>query len=517
MAPIPVLLASSLLASSLLACSSPEDDSGSDLATIEWSGAVSLDADFVVASGETLVIAPGTTITAASGVTLVVEGELDALGTLDAPILFTAASTDGTSGDASAWGGIAFTSGAVSATFEGVDVYKSGSIIEHAVLEHATRALHVSGSSPYLHAVTFQSNEIPMTVDTVGGAGLLISDGSTTRVRDCTFEDNVANTFAFGGGVYVDRADPILQDNTLHGNSASYGGGLSTDLMASPIVGSWFDTNDSQSEGGAISLVSTVSALLGNTVFQNTSKTDGAGVHVCVTCYPHASPYLYDNVITDNVSTTADPDEGAAGIGAAFLGGMASNDVHGNLRDGQPSDFSWYNIDSEDWPDWVANPSLSDVWWGTEDADAIGATVYDGVDNPEYATVAIDAARVEPIGGAIPRAIIATRKMQYEDAGDDMPVFLTVYNPGAERVVTLTILQDDVVPDLELAYPDAEVDGGVWTLTLPENSVWFGTIASSTYDGVSVSDVTWSAELLDTAGARIGVPVIARYFTSPAE
>lgn len=489
----------------LLACDAPPLP---DATVVTWDAPVALEADFTVPAGTTLVIEPGVTVTAAAGARLVVRGELRARGTAEAPITFT--------GDPAApWGGILFEAGALDARFERVDDWVEGSIVEEAIVENATRGMHLAGASPYVHAVTFRANEIPVTIDTVGGAGLLVSDGATPRIRDCRFEGNIANTFAFGGAIYVDGADPIIQDSVFYGNAASYGGGISTNLMAAPIVGSTFEANDSQSEGGAISLVSSVSALLADTITRNHAVTDGAGLHVCVTCDPHAAPTLLDLVVTDNTSDAGDPDEGAAGIGAAFLGAFSSNDVHGNLRVGEPSDFGWFNLDADGYPDWIAGPALTDVWWGTDDLDAIEATVWDGADDARYGVVQLGAVRSAPIGAPTPRVVIASRRQVYEDAGDAVPVFLTLYNPGPELRATLTLTRDGAPFAGDLDYPDAARDGDAWRLVLPENSAWFATIEEGSYDGVSAGDVTWEATLLDADGAVVGLPSTARTLFVP--
>lgn len=492
----------------LLACQpigTAVDDAGNPI----WNADITLDADFTVAAGETLTIEPGVTVTLAEGAALLVDGELVARGTAAAPVVFT--------GDAAArWRSIVFNDAAVDAAFDGVDVFTEGSIVEHAVVEHATRGMELAGASPYLHAVTFRNNELPATVDTVGGAALLVSGGATPRIRNCVFEDNVANNFAFGGALYVDAADPIVQDSVFTGNTATYGGAVSTNLMAAPIVGSRFEGNVSDSEGGAISLVSTVAAVLANTVTGNVADTDGGGVHVCVTCDPHASPYFYDDVITDNVSASEDPDDGAAGLGAAYLGAFANNDVHGNLRNGEPSDFSWFNPISEGAPDWIAAPALSSVWWGTDDPAAIAATIWDGADNARYGAITLDAIRTAPLSAPTPRAVIASRRLHYQDAGE-VPVFLTVYNPGAARTATLAITRNDLPFSGEMAYPGATRAGDGWTLALPENSVWFTTLDVETYDGVAVDDIAWEAILRDEEGELLGVPVVARYLFGPAE
>ncbi len=509
-----------------LACHAPtpagESGTAGDPLASPWSGTITLDSDYVVAAGETLVIRPGTWVKAAAGVTITVDGELDAAGTDDEAgrISFESADPPSDPSDttpvADPWGGIVFNADAVSATFDRVDTYASGSIVEHARIAYATRGMHILGSSPYVHSVEFFDNVIAATTDTIGGAGLLISAGATPRIRDCVFQNNVANTFAYGGGAYIDQADPILQDDEFASNSASYGGGLSTFLSASPIVGGTFSANTSQSDGGGISLVSSVSALLYLEFYENGAKGDGAGVHVCVDCNPHASPYLYDDVIEANTSAATSPDGGAAGIGAAFLGGFDHNDVYGNLRGTAPSDFSWFNLTADAFPSWIANPVLDGDYWGTTDATAIADTLYDGADNATYSTVTVTNPAATSIATApVARAVIASRQLEYTNAGDDVPVFLTVYNPGPEQIVTLSITENGAPATLDLAYPGAARSGDGWTLDLPENSVWFGTIADSTYDGTTTADTTWTATLTGSDGSVIGEPLSARYLYSP--
>lgn len=493
----------------LLACQRAEPAPDEATTLITWDAPITLEADYEVPQGTTLTIEPGVTVTLAEGVALLVEGELVARGTEDAPVTFT--------GDAAApWGGVVFAAGAVDARFDGFDTYAGGSIVEHAVVENATRGMELAGASPYLRAVTFQYNVIPPTVDTIGGAALLVSGAATPRVRDCRFEGNVASSFAFGGAIYVDAADPILQDNVFLDNEATYGGAVSTELMASPIVGSTFEGNESQSEGGGVSLVSTVSALLANTFTGNYAEKDGGGIHVCVTCDPHAAPYLLDNVVTGNESGAADPDEGAAGVGAAFLGALTSNDVHDNLRAGEPSDFGWFHLVSEGWPDWVSAPDLGDNWWGTEDRDAIDAAVWDGADSDRYGAVTLEPVRTGPVAAPIPRVVISSRRTHYADAGEAVPVFLTLYNPGLERTLLLSIERDGEPFDGALEVPGTTADGTGWEVVMPENTVWFGKIDEDTYDGSAVDDITWEATLSDAAtGELIGVPSVARYLYGP--
>jgi hypothetical protein len=489
----------------VLACHAPDPAGDGAPTHVTWADDVTLDADYTVPPGNTLTIEPGVTVTAGLGVRLIVEGTLDARGEAESPITFT--------GDPEArWGGVLFANTAADATFEGVDEWAGGSIVASATVANATRGMEIDGVSPYLEGVSFLDNEIPATIETIGGAALLVENGAAPRIRGCTFQGNVANTFAFGGALYVDHADPILQGDTFTGNTGSYGGAIATDWMASPIVGSVFSENESQSDGGAISLVSSVGPLLGVQVTDNHAKADGGGVHVCVDCDPHAVPTIADSVVTGNVSDGDDGDAG--GVGAAFLTDIRDSELWGNLRGDQASDFSWFNLASEAWPTWVAEPDLGDVYWGTTDPAAIDATIFDGADDDRYATVALAEPRASSGAAPVPRVVLATRRLLYEDAGDEIPVFLTVYNPGPATTAALALTRGGALYTDALGYPGAVADGDGWTLDLPEDSVWFGAIASGTYDGAATDDVTWTATL-SAEGAAPDTST-ARYLTAPA-
>lgn len=479
--------------------------------TVTWDADVTLDTDYTVPERSHLVIEPGVTVTLGPGVALLIDGFLEAQGTTDEPIVFTGSASE-------PWRSIVFSASSVHAEYTNVDDYAGGSVVRGVVVENATRGLELAGGSPYVADSIFRRNTIPAGVDTIGGAAILVSSDATPRIRGCSFEGNVANTFAFGGAIYVNGANPILQGNTFAGNMASYGGAISTDNMASPFAGNTFMANESASDGGAVSLVSSVSALLNNRFTANHSKADGGGIHVCLTCDPHAAPTLVDNVIVDNLSDNADPADGSAGIGASFLGGMTTNDIHGNLRDGEPSDFSWYNLVEEAWPTWAASPDVGDNYWGTTDAEAIAASIFDGADDPTYTEVDASSVRDAPIGAAIPRVVIATRRMHYQDAGDAMEVYLTLYNPGLATSVTLDLRERGRAWSGSVEYSGATASGGIWTLDMPEDSVWFATIEASTYDGVTTDDIEWTASLSDAAsGARIGRTSVARYLLAPAD
>ena len=468
--------------------------------------------DLTVNEGISLTIEPGVAVEIGGGRSIIVQGELIARGTEAEPIRFTHAQS---SARTQHWGSIVFEDSSTDAVFQDLDDYVSGSIVEWAVLETATNALWIIGAAPYVHRCTFQNNKNEASFEVPGGAALRIEDGATPRVFENDFVDNVAEAVTYGGAIYASESNPIIQDNHFTGNSSVYGGAVTTDLAAGPIVGNTFEENEATvSEGGAVSLFSTVSAVLNNTVSRNEAAMDGGGIHVCVTCFPHSTPFFMDNTITDNISRNHEPTEGAAGFGAAYLRVFAFNNVHGNLRDGEPSDFGWFHelAEGEDaYPAWVSHPSVSDNWWGTTNGDDIAATIFDGADDEGYGQVDFEPVLDSAVSAPTPRVTITTRKLRYQDVDDPMPVFLTVYNPGAERNIELSILvaygDGPPIPySAPLDFPDSAGGGEGYHLSMPANSVYFTTLLEPVYDGVPVvSSGHWYAAIFDgDSGDRIG-------------
>ena len=476
--------------------------------------------DLVVPEGEELLVRPGAVVSLEAGASIVVRGALVARGTAEIPVVFRGAET---AGGPARWGSIVFEDGSLDAEFDALDDYRSGSILEHCVVEQGTNAVRLLAASPFVRACTFRDNRPAQSMDLAGGGALQILDGSAPRVRGNTFEDNGSNTVTYGGAVYVRASDAILQGNTFDGNRAVYGGALTVDLHAGPIVGNSFTANEATlAKGGAISLISSCGALIGNVVAGNGAALDGGGIHVCVDCYPHAAPHLLDNVVTGNTSAASEPGEGAAGVGAAYLRTFDRNDVHGNLRVGEPSDLGWFHQLEEGYPDWVANPRLGGTFWGTTDGAEIAATIHDGRDDPDFGVVAWEPAASQPWGGeGPPRAVVSTRKLRYVDAGEPMPVFLTVYNPGPARRVELAVVltwgdRQSLLWRGPLAFPGAVEVDGLLLLDLPEDWVFFATLLTAELPSRVAAEARWTAVLFDPdSGSSLGPASEARFELRP--
>lgn len=471
-------------------------------------GPYRIEEDVTVPEGIRLVIEPGVQVVLSKAKSLVVRGEIVARGTGENSIVFSG--RDAGDGKQERWGSIVFEDTSRDAEFQGVGVYQAGSILENCTLEHASKAVQLKASSPFLHRCTFRDNwyKAANTADIMGGSAVYVGEGSRPRIVGCTFRDNGTEGAAQGGAICVDSADPIIQDNLFEGNSAIYAGALVTNFMAAPIVGNQFTGNQAFWEGGAVALVSSQPAFLNNRVTDNQANADGGGLHVCTTCFPHADPLVMDSTFTGNTTQV----EGAAGVGTAYIRVFSWNNVHGNLKADEPSDFGWFNEGAGKDPDWATLAVIPNNWWGTTDGAAIDATIIDGADEAGLGRVSWAPALSGPVGEAVPRVTITTRHIVYEPAGEPMPVFLTLYNPTAasREVVLHVLLQYGEEAPLfyrgAIDFPGAVREPDGFRLTLPANAVWFTTLVAPTYaPGPTRQSAAWHAAIFDAeSGTRIG-------------
>jgi|GEM_PF-3005205 len=472
-------------------------------------------ADVTVEDGATLTVEPGAVIESDEGRGLVVKGTLVARGTEAAPVTFTRA--PGVTGDAR-WGSIVFEDSSVDGVAGPGDTWLGGSVLEHALVLYGARAVRLVAASPLILGCTFAHNRyMPASMtDEEGGGALYIGPDSAPLVAGCTFDDNFAGKAAWGGAVLADRATPVIKGCTFRGNTSPYGGALTYKKVPSPLVGCTFEDNEAVFEGGAVSLYSSCPALVGNTIRGNHARLDGGGVHVCIECFPHANPSVFDNVIVDNTSNdnntlagTGEP-PGAAGFGAAFLRAFVDNEVHGNTVKGEPGDFAWRNHWLDLYPAWVTSTTLTGTWWGTSDEATIAAMVSDAADDPGLGWANQVSPRTEAPPPAPPRVVITPRDIGFGLEGEPMPVYLTLVNPGAAVTVHLLITLsygDATFPYLgDVSFGGATRDGDLLRLELEPGAVLFTTLLTPSFLAApGLTNARWSATIFDaTTGARLG-------------
>jgi len=471
--------------------------------------------DSTVAAGAAVTIDPGVEVQLCEGCSLHVEGALIARGESGQPVTF-----GGVGG--ARWGSVVFADGSQDAVYEGLDTYTAGSVLEHCTFEGGTAAVQLLGASPLIRDCEFTGNTVDEPQNSVGGAALRILEGAAPRVIGCRFEGNEVSDPGWGGAIYAQDSSPVIQGCSFEANRSSYGGALCFHSCHSPIVGNTFTDNTASAEGGAVSLYSSSPALLDNEVEANTSMwADGGGVHVCVDCRPHANPIVIDNDIVDNVGLYS----GAGGIGAAYLRVFRYNTLTGNTVQDEPSDLGWFNELLDEYPEWVTHPDLSDNYWGTTDPEVIEDAVFHGEDDPLYGVAQLQPILEQPVETASIWAVITSREIRYTGPDQEMPVYLTLYNPTAQEVEALAIVVLSYGERVRIPYrgdlglPGAETIEAGHRLTLPAGSVMFAELMRPIHDGdEGLGSGTWHAALFDPeTGAALTEALSARFVIGEGE
>lgn len=219
--------------------------------------------------GSTLTIDPGVEIRLA-GHSFTVRGTLIARGTAESPIRFTSQNLETPA--AQDWGLLSFEGRASGATFDESLNYRSGSILNHVVVEYG-HGLVFDGGAPAIENCTIRHHRKKR-------GGGIYAHGCKPVIRDSVCSYNIAEEE--GGGIRAAYSQLVLIGNTIVHNSAAYdGGGISVDYNVARIEGNTISHNFASHAGG----LST-----GETQVGQTSMTGSS----------HSSPLIRNNRITNN-------------------------------------------------------------------------------------------------------------------------------------------------------------------------------------------------------------------------
>jgi parallel beta-helix repeat protein len=296
--------------------------------------------EVVVPVGQTLTIQPGVEVQFTGLYALLVQGRLNAVGTIEDSIIFTRALPN----EDCKWRGLR------------LDSADDASLVEFCRIEWAKGigtypavhggAVWINNCSPtvrhcrlannYSHNANYNGtgagvcldqncsslieyNDIVMNQADSGG-GICIGSGCDPVIRHNLIENNQG--FYSGGGIYVSaNARSTIYNNVIRNNTTDgYGGGGINLWSATWLYGTTSNVynnlivnNSASSAGGGIYSRYDGSQIHNNTIIGNQSPM-GAGVYVLT--FSDLPPTLTSNIIWDNVGTTgsqiyADPQTGS--------------------------------------------------------------------------------------------------------------------------------------------------------------------------------------------------------------
>jgi len=163
--------------------------SGNITSNTMWSGNIVVSNNVIVYSGVTLSISPGTTILYVNGASLIVNGTLNAVGTLTSPITFNRNGASGT------WAGIVFNSGS------------SGSL-SYCNVKNATTGVNCNG---YLPSITYSN-----VTNNTTGISITLNGTSTNPIAYDTIQNNTSC------GISTSYSSFLCHHNIIN-NNGTYG------------------------------------------------------------------------------------------------------------------------------------------------------------------------------------------------------------------------------------------------------------------------------------------------------
>jgi len=150
-----------------------------------WTGLIEITGNVTVPSGYVLRVEPGTVVRFASNAGLHIYGRFEATGTADSPISFTSSPASPNKG---IWSGIYF-----------YDSSLDMSVIDHAVIEYASRGVWCGSAHPGIRNTLLSNNVI----------GIYLS-ASSSAITGCTIKDSRDH------GIYVEgNSSPQITNNDI--------------------------------------------------------------------------------------------------------------------------------------------------------------------------------------------------------------------------------------------------------------------------------------------------------------
>jgi predicted outer membrane repeat protein len=287
-----------------------------------------------IPEGQELLITPGVVVEFLGPYMFTVQGQIQALGSWDQPIVFSVADTLGFHdifSEAGAWKGIYFihpegeVEPVLSGIFEhcyfefakssqgdsllhggavyidGLGTYRfSDCRFENNMSFLSGGAVYFTNASPLFERCHFVGNIAghPQPQDeSYGYGGALCGVHSKGAVIDCYFSENFST--GIGGGLSFEYSSPVILNNVFEMNASALGGAFSILRSSSmnTIANNLIVNNEAQFFGGGIALLTTTATFSNNTIAGNVAAY-GGGLY----CNESSFPLVYNSILWGNVS-----------------------------------------------------------------------------------------------------------------------------------------------------------------------------------------------------------------------
>jgi len=198
------------------------------------------------------------------------------------------------------------------------------------------------GGGAYLEEVSLvlRHNVFIGNTASTGHGGAIYVTGGEVQIDSNIIQENSAGVN--GGGIYTYDGTPIINGNTIRGNSSSGagsflslfgGGGICTYKGTPSIAGNTIIGNRADRDGGGIRADFCTPSVTGNIISGNTANRSGGGVYIC-----YSMPSIAGNTITENTANGAGTIDGGGGIYIEDYDGTSS--VTGNTISGNMANYS---------------------------------------------------------------------------------------------------------------------------------------------------------------------------------
>ena len=195
--------------------------------------------------------------------------------------------------------------------------------------------------SEYGPDTTIIDGSNPSHPDT-GSVVLFLSGEDTTSILEGFTLTNGSGTYDptwgdLGGGILCVNSSPTIDNNTIIGNTAAFGGGIDCSYGSSPsIINNRISACTTSASGAGIDLYDNCSpTIMNNTITDNTAGAASGGIQ----CFDYCSPLIINNTITDNTANNWGggirvSQYSASTIKGNYIGGNEASDGGGIECDG---------------------------------------------------------------------------------------------------------------------------------------------------------------------------------------